>query len=114
MMTKEASVAKAMQTARIDAVEKVKTGHGMTRFLIRNPKGEGANIMVRYWGPETNIPVHSHPYDEMWYVLEGEVEFGDETFTEGAVIYIPAGVPYGPTRAPKGVALLRYAEGAGE
>ena len=107
-------MATAMQTARIDEVEKVKTGHGMTRFLIKNRKGEGANIMVRYWGPETNIPVHSHPYDEMWYVLEGEVEFGEETFTQGAVIYIPAGVPYGPTRAPKGVALLRYADGAGE
>ena len=103
-----------MQTAVIDEVEKVKTGHGMTRFLIENKKGEGANIMVRYWGPETNIPVHSHPYNEMWYVLEGEVNFGDQTFNEGAVIYIPAFVPYGPTTAPKGVALLRYADGAGE
>ena len=26
-------------------------------------------------------------------------------------IYIPKGVPYGPTRAPKGAHLLRYVEG---
>ena len=102
-----------IQAAHIDAVEQVRTGHGQTRFLIKNAPGEGANVMIRYWGPETNIPVHSHPYDEMWYVLEGEVEFGDATYTAGSVVYIPAGVPYGPTRAPKGTALLRYAQGAG-
>ena len=106
-------MARQMQTAKVSEVEQVKTGHGKTRFLIQNPKGEGANIMIRYWGPETNIPIHSHPYAEMWYVLEGEVEFGDTTYTEGSVVYIPAGVPYGPTRAPKGVSLLRYAEGVG-
>lgn len=102
-----------MQTANEKDVEKVKTGQGMTKFLIQNAKGEGANIMIRYWGPETNIPVHSHPYDEMWYVLEGEVEFGDRAYPVGTCVYIPAGVPYGPTRAPKGAALLRYADGAG-
>lgn len=103
---------KQMQTARIDEVEKVKTGHGMTRFLIKNPT-EGPNIMVRYWGPETNIEVHSHPYNEMWYVLEGEVIFGDTAYTTGEVVFIPANVPYGPTTAPKGVALLRYADDGG-
>jgi quercetin dioxygenase-like cupin family protein len=102
-----------VKTANVNETEKVKTGHGETKFLIKNGKGEGANIMIRYWGPETDIPIHAHPYAEMWYVLEGEVIFGDETYTEGSVVYIPAHVPYGPARAPKGVALLRYAEGVG-
>ena len=107
-------MAHEIQAAQIDQVEKVKTGHGMTRFLIKNGKGEGANIMVRYWGPETTIPIHSHPYDEMWYVIEGEVEFGDTAYGVGSVVYIPKHVPYGPTRAPKGVSLLRYADAVGE
>ncbi len=105
--------AHTIMSADVNQGEKVKTGHGMTKFLIENGPGLGANIMVRYWGPDTNIPIHAHPYDEMWYVLEGEVTFGDQTYTEGQVIYIPAHVPYGPTVAPKGVSLLRYAEGAG-
>ena len=83
-----------------------------SKFLIKNEKGQGANVMVRYWGPCTDIPIHAHPYDEMWYVLEGEVEFGDTTYTQGDIIYIPAGVRHGPTRAPKGVSLLRYAQDA--
>ena len=102
-----------MQSVNEKDVEQVKTGHGMTKFLIQHKRGEGPNIMIRYWGPETYIPVHSHSYDEMWYVLEGEVEFSDQVFTQGACIYIPKDVPYGPTKAPRGVALLRYAEGAG-
>ena len=106
-------MANQMQTAIVDQVEKVKTGHGQTKFLIKNGPGEGANIMIRYWGPETDIPIHAHPYAEMWYVLEGEVDFGDTNYKAGSVVYIPKGVPYGPTRAPKGVTLLRYAEGIG-
>jgi hypothetical protein len=50
----------------------------------------------------------------MWYVLEGEVIFGDTVYTAGSCVYIPKNVPYGPATAPKGVALLRYAEGVGE
>lgn len=106
-------MANQMQAANIEKVEKVKTGHGMTKFLIQNKNGEGANIMIRYWDADTNIPIHSHPYAEMWYVLDGEVEFGDSIYGPGSVVYIPPNVPYGPTRAPKGVSLLRYADGVG-
>jgi hypothetical protein len=31
-------------------VEQVKTGHGMTKFLIQHKRSEGPNIMIRYWG----------------------------------------------------------------
>jgi hypothetical protein len=46
----------------------------------------------------------------MFYVLEGEVEIGDVTYTAGTCIFIEGNTPYGPTRAPKGVKVLRYAE----
>ena len=93
-------------------VELKKTGQGNTRFLYESK--DGPNIMIRYWGPETDLDVHSHPYNEMWYVLEGEVQMGDTVYGPGAMIFIGKDVPYGPTRVPKGTAaLLRYAEGRG-
>jgi hypothetical protein len=46
----------------------------------------------------------------MFYVLEGEVEIGDTTYSAGACIFIEKNTPYGPTRAPKGGKVLRYAE----
>lgn len=100
-----------MQVVNEHEVEEVKTGRGYTKFLVQHKKGEGPNIMVRMWGPETDIPIHSHDFDEMFFVLRGEVEMGGKAYPEGSCIYIPKGVPYGPTRAPKGAHLLRYVEG---
>ena len=99
-----------LQTVNINDVEKVKTGYGETKFLIKNE--DGPNIMIRYWGPQTDVHLHAHVYDEMWYVMEGEVTFNDTDYPVGSVIFIPKGVAY-TAKAPKGTALLRYAAGPG-
>lgn len=87
-----------------------KSGHGHTRFLMRAAERGATSIMIRYWGPGTDLPVHSHPFNEMFYVLEGEIEMGDTVYKTGSCIFIPKDVPYGPTRAPKGGTVLRYVE----
>lgn len=84
------------------------TNHGDTKFLHVAPGDP--HITIRIWGPETNIPVHSHVVNEMFYVLEGEMEIGGTVYKEGDCLYIEKGTAYGPTIAPKGVKLLRYAE----
>ena len=94
-------------------VPEVKTGRGFTQFLVQNKKGEGGSVMIRIWGPETDIGIHSHHFNEMFYVLEGEIEIGETKYPEGSCIYIPKGVLYGPTRAPKGGRVLRYVESEG-
>jgi quercetin dioxygenase-like cupin family protein len=91
-------------------VKLVKSGHGDTKWLVPRKGGASPEMMIRHWGPDTNIPVHSHPYHEMFYVLEGEIEIGGVNYTAGSCIYIEKGTPYGPTRAPKGGKVLRYAE----
>jgi quercetin dioxygenase-like cupin family protein len=91
-------------------VQMAKSGRGFTKWLHVAKGATGPEMMIRHWGPETNIPVHSHPYNEMFYVLEGEVEIGETTYTAGACIFVEKDTPYGPTRAPKGVKVLRYAE----
>jgi quercetin dioxygenase-like cupin family protein len=91
-------------------VKLVKSGHGQTKWLVPAKNGASPVMMIRHWGPDTNIPVHSHPYHEMFYVLEGEIEIGGTIYTAGACIYIEKDTPYGPTRAPKGGKVLRYAE----
>ncbi len=88
----------------------VQTGHGMTQWLVKSEDGSGPSIMIRHWGPNTDIPVHAHPYNEMFYVLEGEVIMGDTVYGPGSCLFYPKGTPYGPTRAPNGCKLLRYAE----
>ncbi len=91
-------------------VEKKKSGRGYTKWLHVSPGGSGPEMMIRHWGPDTDIPVHSHPYHEMFYVLEGEIEIGGTIYRAGSCIYVEKNTPYGPTRAPKGGKVLRYAE----
>ncbi|MEK7214257.1 MAG: hypothetical protein AAB289_01495 [Chloroflexota bacterium] len=87
----------------------VKTGHGTAKYLVGDPRRRGPNVIIRFWGPQANLPVHSHPFTEMWYVLQGEVNFGSAMCGQGTCIFIPPGDVYGPITAPKGVTLLRYA-----
>src|SRR5581483_10524090 len=98
------------EAVNISNVEEVKTGQGVSQFLIKAHSRQEPDIMIRNWGPDTDLAVHSHPYNKLFYVLEGEVEMGGQTYGAGSCIYISAGTPYGPTRAPKGAKLLRYAE----
>jgi mannose-6-phosphate isomerase-like protein (cupin superfamily) len=53
------------------------------------------------------VPLHSHPWDELTYVLEGEMEFtaGDETRVggPGTLVSLPRGVPH-TLRVPSGTA----------
>ena len=91
-------------------VKLVKSGHGDTKWLVPSKGGASPEMMIRHWGPDTNIPIHSHPYHEMFYVLEGEIEIGGVNYAAGSCIYIEKDTPYGPTRAPKGGKVLRYAE----
>jgi quercetin dioxygenase-like cupin family protein len=91
-------------------VAMAKSGRGHTKWLHVTKGEAGPEMMIRHWGPDTNIPVHSHPFHEMFYVLEGEIEIGGTTYSAGSCIYIEKNTPYGPTRAPKGGKVLRYAE----
>ena len=49
-------------------VKLVNSGHGQTKWLVPSKNGASPEMMIRHWGPDTNIPVHSHPYHEMFYV----------------------------------------------
>jgi quercetin dioxygenase-like cupin family protein len=100
----------AIYSVNENDVEKVKSGRGYTKWLHVSKNGSGPEMMIRHWGPDTDIPVHSHPYHEMFYVLEGEIEIGGTVYSAGSCIYIEKDTPYGPTRAPKGGKVLRYAE----
>ena len=46
----------------------------------------------------------------MFFVLEGEMDIAGTIYKQGDCLYIEKGTAYGPTTAPKGVKVLRYAE----
>jgi quercetin dioxygenase-like cupin family protein len=70
---------------------------GYEIFLQRGPEGSGP-------------PPHSHPWDESFYVIKGDVEFGigDETRTAspGTLVHLPAGTFHWFRFGPGGAEML--------
>ncbi len=58
---------------------------GYEIFLQRGPEGSGP-------------PPHSHPWDESFYVMAGEIEFGfdahEQTVAAGTLVHIPGGTTH--------------------
>lgn len=64
-------------------------------------------------------PLHSHPWDETFYILEGELEIrmGNRTISapRGAVTHIPANTPHGfRIASSKAQALIMISPGTAE
>lgn len=68
---------------------------GYEVFLQQGPEGSGP-------------PPHSHPWDESFYVVKGEIDFGiggeKLTATPGTLVHLPAGTTH----------WFRFAKGGGE
>jgi quercetin dioxygenase-like cupin family protein len=81
-------------------------GRALWHFgALLNFKALGAETGGQYWALEgladknMAVPLHAHTVeDEIWYVLDGEIEFiiGDErrTGTAGSFLFIPRGTPH--------------------
>ena len=82
-------------------VEMAKSGRGFTKWLHVSPGGSGPEMMIRHWGPDTDIPVHSHPYHEMFYVLEGEIEIGGTTYSAARASISKKARPTGRRARPR-------------
>jgi hypothetical protein len=51
-----------------------------------NPTEPNAGILT--YGPGGGFPLHKHDFAQMWYVLEGECEYGDRMLTPGDLVYM--------------------------
>lgn len=72
------------------------TRHEALRHDLGTTGKEAVQVRVDF-APGTSFPFHSHPGEEIAYVLEGEVQYQLEgqqpvTLKTGEALYIPAGV----------------------
>jgi quercetin dioxygenase-like cupin family protein len=72
---------------------------------IRVVSGEKAQMSFVTLQPGSQVPMHSHPHEQMGMVLEGEFEFtiGEERrlVRKGDTYVIPGGIIHGVTRVEK-------------
>ncbi|NKB56135.1 MAG: cupin domain-containing protein [Alphaproteobacteria bacterium] len=51
-----------------------------------NPTAPNAGVLT--YEPGGGFPLHMHDFAQVWYVLEGECQFGDRTLTPGDMVYM--------------------------
>ena len=86
----------------------------LQRYDLSAPGREVIQVRVDL-DPGVTFPLHSHPGEEIIYVLEGKWEYevagkGTVTLNAGDVLFIPAGVSHGAKNvgSSKGAELATY------
>jgi len=77
--------------------------------VLASGRRTGSYEIFRQAGPEgSGPPPHSHPWDESFYVLEGEIAFGvdgeEHVAVPGTLVHLPAGTMH----------WFRFGRGGGE
>ena len=65
-------------------------------------------LMEMQLNPNTIIAPHAHDNDEIFYVAEGSLHWGDKSLAAGGSLYIPAGTTYSFRTGPEPARLLNF------
>lgn len=77
-----------------------------TQFLsLAEPVSQGSIHLLRM-NASTTIPIHTHPCDEYVYVINGVVETGGTTCSQGTFWFTPANTQQGPHKAITDVEIM--------
>ena len=70
----------------------------------------GYEVFLQDGPPDTGPPPHSHPWDETFYVMTGEVRFSigeqDQVAKAGTLVHLPAGTVHWFRCGPSGAFML--------
>lgn len=81
---------------------------GVRYKVLNSATIAGPNVQLAQYEPGHVEPAHSHPHDEVLYILEGAGTVGDRDLTPGMLLYVEKDTLYGPlTSGPNGLTFLR-------
>lgn len=60
------------------------------------------------FAPNTGAAPHAHGVDEIFYILEGELRFGQQIYPVGSSIYVPAYTLYSFNAGDEGCRFLNF------
>ena len=70
---------------------------GVELMVLHKNPDTGGVVVLRKFKAGHIIPAHTHPLANEWaYVLSGEWEEGEATYTSGALFFAPKGTQHGP------------------
>lgn len=85
---------------------------GVELMVLHKNEATGGVTVLRKFKAGHTIPAHTHPVANEWaYVLSGEWEESDKTYTVGTLFHAPKGVLHGPHTARTEVISLTIFDG---
>ena len=70
---------------------------GVELMVLHKNPDTGGVVVLRKFTAGCTVPAHIHPEANEWaYVLSGEWQEADVTYTHGALFHAPKGVQHGP------------------
>ena len=82
----------------------------MPGVVMRPIIGDQAMVNLIYMEPGAVVPLHSHPHEQLGYVVEGEIVFtveGEEHVLQPGDAYtLPGGMEHGASAGPAGCRVL--------
>jgi quercetin dioxygenase-like cupin family protein len=62
-----------------------------TKFLFhpRPERPTEPNAGILHYEPGASFPLHKHDFAQVWYILEGEFQFGDTIYKPGTFAFMP-------------------------
>ena len=78
------------------------------RVLFRDPRPNGFSLIYAWFKSNYPLPVHTHDSDCLYYVISGELAFGNQVLKAGDGFLVPAHAPYAYTAGPEGVEILEF------
>jgi hypothetical protein len=78
------------------------------KVLFRQAGEEGHSLVYAWFGPNYQLPRHSHSADCLYYVISGEAVLGSQVVKAGSGFFVPADQLYGYRAGPEGVEVLEF------
>lgn len=80
---------------------------GASRYRHRGSQSEPQLLEVR-GRPDLQVKVHAHETGEFFYIVKGEMHFGQHVLKPGDSIYVPGLMMYSFKAGPEGVQFLNF------
>ena len=93
---------------------KAKAGEpGLAYKMLMAGSPERPNLQRTRYEPGHFEPPHTHPEDEIIYILGGSIAFGDQTLGFGDAIFVPKDTRYSLRAGTEGAEFVRVGFGSG-
>lgn len=104
-----------MDEAQMQGLTKLVEADYANGFVVKvlfSSEALGLSLTYSWFKPGFPLPRHSHSADCLYYVISGEMHFGEEVLGAGDCMHVPAGALYTFETGPDGVEFIEYRQAA--